>query len=170
MESRAKAGVAIAVGAVVMAAVGGVVAWRHGVFDRPSSPVTVERFDTGTADQSEGPSVGHAEEVTADQSQRQSVGQSAEQPVGQSGAVTDERSAPSSVPVAEWRVAPMTVFYRGGDGVSVRAEAPRPMSLADEPTHQPPRPMEAPSATAPAAIDAAVPSGPKPMTKDDFFR
>lgn len=178
MDSRAKAGVAIAVGAVVMAAVGGVVAWRHGVFDRPSDPVAVERIGEGSA--------GHADAGTAGQAAAETDDHATDKSADLSGTATDERSAPSAVPVAEWRVAPMTVFYRGGDGVS-RAEAPRPMGQALEPTHQAPRPMQmeaapsdvgrpvVPALPGPQAIveqplinEAA--SGPKPMSKDEFFK
>lgn len=172
MDSRAKAGVAIAVGAVVMAAVGGIVAWRHGVFDRPSDPVAVERIGEGPVGHADAGADGQAAAETDDHA----TGKSADLSV----TTTDERSAPSAVPVAEWRVAPMTVFYRGGDGVS-RAEAPRPMGQALEPTHQAPKPMgqlieAAPSDAVRPAVVPALPvidetaSGPKPMSKDDFFR
>lgn len=198
MDSRAKAGVAIAVGAVVMAAVGGMVAWRHGVFDRPSDPVAVERINGGAADQSEGrsvdqsqpPSVGQSAEQTAGQAEGrpaslpagQTAGQSDSATVSQSEDGSDDQPGRQSVPVAEWRVAPMTVFYRGGDGVS-RAEPPKPMGQALEPAHQVPRPMgQVPvepsqggsEAPATGAVDGplvqAPAEGPKPMSKDEFFR
>lgn len=159
MDGKTKAGIAIAIGAIVMTAVGGGVAWKHGVFERLSEQPSAGRPDTVADDQAEGGS--------DDQSAAESDGQMAGTSDDQTPDTVNGQTEAVTAPVAEWRVAPMTVFYRGGAEEVVRVDAPTP--IAELPVAVPsPIGMEAPATDGP--LVQAPSEGPKPMSKDDFFR